>query len=646
MKYRPEIDGLRSVAVLPVIMFHAGFDVFSGGFVGVDIFFVISGYLITTIIINDIQKKQFSLTGFYERRARRILPALFFVMILSLPFAWYLMPPDQLNDFSLSLVAVSLFVSNFLFWRQTGYFDAAAEEKPFLHTWSLAVEEQFYLIFPIFLMITWRLGRNRVFFLMIFLFLASFLLSEWGWRNKPIPNFYFPVTRFWELLTGSISAYIIYKDGVKSNNILSFFGLILILLSIFVYDKDTPFPSFYGLMPVVGAALIIVFSEKTIVSKILSTKILVYIGLVSYSAYLWHYPIFAFWRVHTLGPADLSSSFIFLFLIFLLAALTWRFIETPFRKARNFKRKIVFLVVSIWMVIFTVIGAIGYLNNGFIDRFGSKNSLLYEAVDDWGYPGNLNKSDIEGLYVLDKEKPINILFIGDSHADQFAPIASDISNTVNMNVGYLSKSGCPPIPGVMEDIQLCNSSIFDKLQLILKKEKHIKTIIISTCFNCYFIKESLPTSKYNYYYKDDRGSISFRKEEGRERAFTSLKNFIEKLSSDYKVILIGDNPSDESFNPKTIAAYNLQGDLRYFSHKYPNFSSGKFKVSSEIVDLNNKLLDLSKESARFLNSLEIVCPEGLCESSTIKGVPYYKDDNHMRPFFIKNKFKDPIIDLL
>jgi len=189
LKYRAEIDGLRALAVVPVILFHAGFELFSGGFVGVDVFFVISGYLITTILIEDIENKRFSIVNFYERRARRILPALFLVMLVCIPFAWMWMIPSQMKDFSQSLVAVSLFASNILFWRESGYFDATAEEKPLLHTWSLAVEEQYYVLFPIFLILAWRFGKNRVFWMIVVMAAISLLLSEWGWRNKATANF-------------------------------------------------------------------------------------------------------------------------------------------------------------------------------------------------------------------------------------------------------------------------------------------------------------------------------------------------------------------------------------------------------------------------------------------------------------------------
>ena len=214
MKLRPEIDGLRAVAVVPVILFHAGVTQFSGGFVGVDIFFVVSGYLITSILIEDIETGRFSISHFYERRARRILPALSFVVLVCLPFAWFLLLPDQLHDFSKSLIAVNLFLSNFYFWSESGYFDTSAEETPLLHTWSLAFEEQYYLLFPVLLLVFWRLGRQKVFWLIAALALSSLILSEWGWRKHPDANFYLLPSRAWELLSGSMAAFWVKNNGV------------------------------------------------------------------------------------------------------------------------------------------------------------------------------------------------------------------------------------------------------------------------------------------------------------------------------------------------------------------------------------------------------------------------------------------------
>ena len=365
MKYRAEIDGLRALAVLPVILFHAGFDWFGGGFIGVDVFFVISGYLITTILIKDIEDKRISTIAFYERRARRILPALFFVMLVCIPFAWMWMLPDALENFGQSLVSTSLFSNNLLLMVTSGYWDLASEYKPLMHTWSLAVEEQFYIIFPIFLIFTWRLGKNKVLWLIIFVSLISFTLSEYGWRLNSNTNFYNSLTRAWELLAGSIAAFVAYQKGIKNNNGLALLGLIAVLYSIFAFNEETPFPSVFTLVPVIGSVLIILYADnRTITAKILSTKILVGIGLISYSLYLWHQPIFAFARIYKQDIITDLESYIYVLLSIFLAFLTWKYVETPFRNKKNFSSFKIFNYSALMMIFFISIGLYFHASDG------------------------------------------------------------------------------------------------------------------------------------------------------------------------------------------------------------------------------------------------------------------------------------------
>ena len=344
MKYRSEIDGLRALAVLPVILFHAGFERFSGGFVGVDVFFVISGYLITTIIISEMAENEFSLINFYERRARRILPALFFVMLACLPFAWMWMLPNQLIDFSQSLIAVSTFSSNILFWLESYYFGAAAELKPLLHTWSLAVEEQYYILFPIFLILTWRLGVSWILILLSIVFLISLGVAQWGAYYAPSATFYLLPTRGWELIIGVFVAfYLKYKTHFKShalNQLLSITGFSMITYSIIKFDEFTPFPSLYTLIPTIGTGLLILCAvPKTLIHKILSLNFIVGIGLISYSAYLWHQPLFAFTRLFFNYEVPPKVFIGLILIIFPTAYLTWKFIEAPFRSKRRIKKK-------------------------------------------------------------------------------------------------------------------------------------------------------------------------------------------------------------------------------------------------------------------------------------------------------------------
>jgi len=382
MKYRAEIDGLRAFAVLPVILFHAGFNLFSGGFVGVDVFFVISGYLITTILIEENENNKFSLIKFYERRARRILPALFFMILVCIPFSWLWMLPSQAKDFSQSVVAVILFASNILFWMESGYFDESSEEKPLLHTWSLAVEEQYYILFPVFLFLAWRHSKGKIFWLMFALSVISLSLSEWGWRNNATANFYLAPSRAWELLAGSMAAFIVRKRGVRSNESLSIIGFLAILFSIVVYDEDTPFPSLYSLVPVVGVVLVVLFADKkTCVAKILSNRVFVSVGLISYSAYLWHQPFFAFARIKSIEEPGYIVFSCLIFATFLMAYLSWKYVEQPFRNKLRFSAKYIFSFSAFSSVLFIVIGSIGYVTNGFEKyRFSEEQLSVFNTA--------------------------------------------------------------------------------------------------------------------------------------------------------------------------------------------------------------------------------------------------------------------------
>lgn len=269
--YRPEIDGLRAVAVLPVIFYHAGFSTFSGGFVGVDVFFVISGYLITSLLLSELSRGKFSIVDFYIRRARRILPALFLVTLCCIPFAWMWMLPMQFDSFGKSLVAVVAFASNILFWLESGYFETSAELKPLLHTWSLAVEEQFYIFFPLMLAGLFALarcrhpdgassrGRRWAFAMIVILSLCSLAAAHFGARHFPSANFYLIPTRAWELGAGALCAFLSFDRERQGNPWLAAAGLTMIVVAILTFDETTPFPSLWALLPVVGAAFVVFF---------------------------------------------------------------------------------------------------------------------------------------------------------------------------------------------------------------------------------------------------------------------------------------------------------------------------------------------------------------------------------------------------
>ncbi|MDR0747933.1 MAG: acyltransferase [Helicobacteraceae bacterium] len=374
MVYRKEIDGLRAIAVMSVVLFHAGFEQIKGGFIGVDIFFVISGYLITTIVIKELDNKTFTIAGFYERRARRILPALFFMLLCIAPFAYFLLLPDQLERLSKSAISASLFVSNYFFWKHTGYFAPQSDQEPLLHTWSLAVEEQYYLLFPLAAIVVWKLCvcfKNGALYhlrhaLFIALILTAVLLSltyseVWIALSGSPRLFYDTIGRVWELSLGSLCAiYLLrYRADKPSRSIsetCAFLGLALIIYSIITID-ESPFPSRFAPFAAIGAALIVLFaSSNTMVAKTLSLKPLVGIGLISYSLYLWHWVIFAFARV-----CGVESKYAFLPLIafaFLIAYLSWRYVEKPFRNRAFLSRKQIFSL-SLCAAVFVTIGGVG-----------------------------------------------------------------------------------------------------------------------------------------------------------------------------------------------------------------------------------------------------------------------------------------------
>lgn len=391
MRYRAEIDGLRAVAVIPVILFHAGFNVFSGGFAGVDIFFVISGYLITTIILSELKDGKFRITTFYERRARRILPALFVVLAACLPAAWLWLLPWDMQNFSQSLTAVAGFYSNIQFWKMSGYFESAAELRPLLHTWSLAVEEQYYLFFPIFLILAWRLGRRFIVALLIIAGGVSLALAQWASSANPEAGFYLLPTRGWELLIGAFVAFYYAWESRPvlsdtQNQILSAIGFGLLLVSLFLFDKHTPFPSLYTLVPTIGAGLIILSAtQATLVGKLLGNRVFVGIGLISYSAYLWHQPLLAFARHESF---DEPSRLVFAGLILAtlgLAWLTWKYVETPFRNREVISRAQIFTFSIVGSLIVAAAGYAGRLDHGHRSRFSPERQEFLSYFEN-GYP--------------------------------------------------------------------------------------------------------------------------------------------------------------------------------------------------------------------------------------------------------------------
>ncbi len=509
MKYRAEIDGLRSIAVIPVILFHAGFEQFSGGFVGVDVFFVISGYLITTIILSEMEKGTFSLINFYDRRARRILPALFLVMFFSLPFAWFWLLPSDMKDFSQSLVAVSTFSSNILFWQETGYWGVDNELKPLLHTWSLAVEEQYYIIFPLFLMMMWKFQERWILGSFMLLAIISLMTSQYGAYYTPTANFFLLPTRAWELAIGaSIAFYFLYKKQtirtLLSHKIidetLGVIGLILIGYSVFSFNETVPFPSFFALIPTVGTGLIILFSSKnTLVGQLLGARILVGIGLISYSAYLWHQPLFAFARHRSLTePSELLFSVLAL-LSFTLAYLSWRYVEKPFRKKGLLSRKVVFIFWISGSAVFIAIGVTGHLTKGF-NGLSFKNKLTQDIIEEkWEVNYGLSET-CDGSFTLSSECRTSdepeILIWGDSYAIHLVQ-GFVASAPPDPKIIQMTKSVCGPFFDIAPVTSKYPVSwakgcleFTDEVRKWIKANKTVKYVVVSSLFGQYISKDN------------------------------------------------------------------------------------------------------------------------------------------------------------
>lgn len=358
MQYRPEIDGLRALAVLAVILFHGGFSLFSGGFVGVDVFFVISGFLITSILLRYLREHRLSLLTFWNRRARRILPALVLVTFVTFLASISLLSPIEVDSIGTYLIGIATFSSNIIFDQGQGYFSEASELNPLLHTWSLAVEEQFYIVFPLLMAVFWRWGEKKTFTILAVLALISLAWSELSWHWGSGASFFLAHTRAWELLLGCLAAFASDKYQIRPNWAVSSVGLIGILVSILVYDAHTPFPGLAALLPTGATVLLVLFcSKETFVGRILSSRLVVYWGLISYSLYLWHQPLFALYRSWQDSIHISSLAFLALFAAtWALADLTWRFVETPIRRYQTISRERTLIVSSSILIVIATLG--------------------------------------------------------------------------------------------------------------------------------------------------------------------------------------------------------------------------------------------------------------------------------------------------
>jgi peptidoglycan/LPS O-acetylase OafA/YrhL len=495
-KYRPDIDGLRAVAVLSVVGFHAFPFWVKGGFIGVDIFFVISGYLISTIIFENLENNSFNFIEFYSRRIKRIFPALLTVLIASFIVGWFVLLADEYRQLGKHIAAGSGFVSNLILWGESGYFDNAADTKILLHLWSLGIEEQFYIFWPLLLWTAFKVRLNWL-ALTFAVVVISFILNIRGINSDAIATFYSPQTRFWELLIGAILAYnvvnrqsillkielwvggifgaeqVLYKESKFLQNVPSILGVGFIAAGVLLITRESVFPGYWALLPTIGAALIISSSLNAWVNRvILSNRILVWFGLLSYPLYLWHYPVLTFIRVVDGEMPTRSMRIAAVFISIVLAWLTYKFIENPVRLGKHSNSRLLTLLFS--MVIVGYAGYYTYKQDGlrfrsaeteYIKNDGDIGNITYKKYFDKrfypyaGLPGD--KRCIQS----NKNGEVSIAILGDSHATNLFLAISDSlpKNIVNCSIQLRKSSEA-------------FKTIFDQIS----KDKNIHSVILSS----------------------------------------------------------------------------------------------------------------------------------------------------------------------
>lgn len=612
MNYRAEIDGLRAIAVVSVILYHAkivifGRDWFEGGFIGVDIFFVISGYLITRIILTELEHTNtFSFIKFYERRARRILPMLLVVIAVCIPFAWQRLLPLDLIDFAKSALSAIGFGSNFFFYFSTTEYGAdSALLKPLLHTWSLGVEEQFYIIVPIIILVIWKFARASLLTILVGILIMSIQFADvMEVRNSEL-NFFLPFSRFWELLVGSSLAFIELKYGRTKNPILTqtlpIIGLFLIALSIFFFDAVTPHPSFQTLIPILGVALVLTFcSTEDMVGKLLSFKPIIGVGLISYSLYLWHFPIFAFGRIGSSNPSTYDK-IEWILLAFVLSTVSYFFIEKTFRNSKLLSRKLFFGSVVVSVV------TLSYLNYNFISKDGYKDRVPPILSKENSHEGLLNKFKQNGhrcdsrktdfCSIINGKELTSVYALGDSHFSIMSPQLISSLGT-NYNYSEANVGGCPFAIGFSKEtkegttLDGCDTK-FQQLRKSIIKPNSI--IILGGRFPLYLSE---------YYFDNEEGGAelygkfhaTYRNMNG-DSLFVGIQKTISSLLDDgHKVVLIYPIPEVGVNVPKFIfnsskgkSVSDVNSDFEFLTTSYEVYkkrSASTFELFDSIESPN------------------------------------------------------------
>ena len=637
-KYRPDIDGLRAVAIILVIFYHFFPSYVPSGFIGVDIFFVISGYLISKNIFNNLKKNKFSFLDFYRRRIRRIFPSLIIVLIFSLVLSYALMLPYEFELFVKHLLYSAIFLYNFILINGFGYFEAETLTKPLLHLWSLSIEEQFYLIWPVTLFFLWK-KRNANYSLYLFFFLSLFLFIFF---SKNINNsFYLPYCRFFELIAGSLIAYYeIFKSkkNIYRLKITGFIGFLIILTSIYLIDNNN---FFWGLvlLPVAGSSLIIFSDKNSFLNKnILSNKFLVFIGLISYPLYLWHWPILSFAIIYQDLWPDRYYRFLLLFITFLLATVTYIFFEKPLRFNKKIKNLELILILSILLIIIFSI----FLKKNIYNKYSSEQISLIQKVisleknsKNLIYNSNIDNcfvtSEKEGLDKLinnncfkikDHEKK-TVFLIGDSHSAALSLGLKKILEESNYNFIYISTGYCNPTNNNKKNTECVRTNKY-----ILNQISFLKPEILLIDSN-YLI-----ASEKNYYVG--------------ENFLTYFQDYISnlKLLGPKKIYIIGQLPTYKISLTKLVIKNFIIKDI-----KAPKYAKSDLLVK-ESIKMDNEMRNIKYPKDVFYLSLtDLICKnDGSClilVGNDLERDIIYWTYGHLTfngSLFIANKIKNTLIN--
>ncbi|MDR3158723.1 MAG: acyltransferase [Zoogloeaceae bacterium] len=653
MEYRPDIDGLRAIAVLAVVGFHAFPGRLPGGFIGVDVFFVISGYLISRIILQKLHEGRFSFLDFYAHRIRRIFPALIVVLAFSGAVGWFFLLPHEYQQLGKHMLAGAGFVENFVLFWEAGYFDVVSELKPLMHLWSLSIEEQFYLLHPLILWGAWRLRANIPAVLLVLL-LFSFGYNVFGITGNPERVFFFPQSRFWELWAGALLAYLdlfhrkrLLRTRGKSgfllhHSFLSLSGSLLILASIFILHRELYFPGWWAPLPVMGAFLLILAGPKGWVNKnLLSQKPVVFIGLISYPLYLWHWTLLSFSRILIeVGEMwtfiQMARVVIILCSIF-LAWLTWRYLERPIRFGRKTKTRMALLIGG--MITLLGMGFLIEKQEGFKTRVDENLARIVRAYKEWEYPGKMRTGKLDGIsyHLLSSTRHATTLFIGDSNMEQYYSrveelILADPENT-NSAI-FKTGPGCFPIMEMTYDkgFQHCNTLAADALQLA-RDLPQVESVVIAALWHQY-LKTGLYTTK-----NIAPGTPDY------QNALQQLSNYLKALVAiKKKVWVILTIPTGEKLSPAYMAERSPKNFPRVFRTRKQE--SGIERKSLDYDRIHADLARIAHEAgATVIDPAKFLCNEKRCEALDENGAPMYRDEEHLRPSFVRRRavFIDPAL---